>query len=69
MALISAAPEVENVLSLQKHPDVLNMEEEKKTMMKKMMVRERLAGLWHWGGEGAEVLSPPPTDEARWRGR
>ncbi|XP_010950042.2 maestro heat-like repeat-containing protein family member 7 isoform X3 [Camelus bactrianus] len=28
---------VENVLSLQKHPDVLNMEEEKKTMMKKMM--------------------------------
>ncbi|KAB1268077.1 Maestro heat-like repeat-containing protein family member 7 [Camelus dromedarius] len=31
------ASQVENVLSLQKHPDVLNMEEEKKTMMKKMM--------------------------------
>ncbi|XP_072830482.1 maestro heat-like repeat-containing protein family member 7 isoform X4 [Vicugna pacos] len=28
---------VENVLSLQKHPDVLNAEEEKKTLMKKMM--------------------------------
>ena len=42
---------------------MLDGEEGKKMTMKKMMVRERRAGLWHWGGEGAGVLSPP-TEEA-----
>ena len=63
MVLPSAAPEVGSALSLQKSQNVLDKEEEKKTLMKKMMVRKQLAGLWHQGGEGAEVLSPP-TDEA-----
>ena len=63
MVLPSAAPEVGSALSLQKSQNVLDKEEEKKTLMKKMMGRTQLAGLWHQGGEGAEVLSPP-TDEA-----
>lgn len=62
VVLPSTAPEVGSALSLQKSQNVLDKEEEKKTLIKKMMVRKQLAGLWHQGGEGAEVLSPP-TDE------
>ena len=50
-ALPSAAPEVENALSLQKSQDVLDVEE-KKTTMKKMMVREQLAVCDIWAGRG-----------------
>lgn len=57
-ALPSAAPEVENALSLQKSQDVLDVEEEKK-----MAVREQLAVCDIRGGKGADVPSPP-TDEA-----
>lgn len=62
MALPSVAPKVKNVTTLQKSKDLLEMEGEKKTMVKKMMVQEPHADRWHWGGEAAEVLSPP-TDE------
>lgn len=62
MALPSVAPKVKNVITLQKSKDLLEMEGEKKTMVKKMMVQEPHADRWHWGGEAAEVLSPP-TDE------
>lgn len=62
MALPSVAPKVKNVITLQESQNVLEIEGEKKTMLKKMMVREPHADLWHWGGEEAEALSPP-TDE------
>lgn len=47
---------------------MLDGEEGKKMTMKKMMVRERRAGLWHWGGEGAGVLSPPTEEAGGWGG-
>ena len=50
MVLPSTAPEVGSALSLQKSQSVLDKEEEKKTLMKKMMVRKQLADLWHQGG-------------------
>lgn len=62
MALLSVSPEAENVITLQKSQDMLEVEGEKKTMMKKMMVREPHADLWHWGGEGTEVQSPPADE-------
>lgn len=62
MALLSVSTEAENVITLQKSQDMLEVEGEKKTMMKKMMVREPHADLWHWGGEGTEVLSPPADE-------
>ena len=42
MVLPSTAPEVGSALSLQKSQSVLDKEEEKKTLMKKMMVRKQL---------------------------
>lgn len=60
-ALPSAAPEVENAITLQKSQNMLEGEGEKKTMVKKMMVREPplVCGI---GVGAAEVLSLP-TDE------
>lgn len=60
LALPSAAPEVENAITLQKSQDVLEGGE-KKTMVKKMMVREPhlVCGI---GLGGVEVPSLP-TDE------
>lgn len=62
VALPSAAPEVENAVTLQESQDGPEGEGEKKTMMKKMMVWEPHPRLWHWGGEGAEVPSPPAEE-------
>ena len=38
---------------------MLDKEEEKKTLMKKMMVRKQLAGLWHQGGGGQKSQVHP----------
>lgn len=66
VALPSAAAEVQNVITLQKSPATSALEGEKKTITEKMMVRRPHVGLWLWGREGMEVLSPP-TDE-NWKG-
>lgn len=45
-------PEVENVITVQKSRDTLEVEGEKKSVMKKMMVKEAHTVLWHWVGTG-----------------
>lgn len=50
VALPSAASEVENVITLQESQDALEVDVEKRTLMKKMMVWEPRAGLECWVG-------------------
>ena len=51
-----SASKVENAIAPQKCQEG---EGEKKTMMKKMMVWEPRAGLWHWVGRRWESQSTP----------
>lgn len=51
---------MENVITLQKSQEALEVDTEKKTMMKKMMVWEPHAGLQSWVGRRCPH---PPIDE------